>query len=114
MEDKQIRYEKSKILGAKISELRKKYGYTREEVAEKSNISPNYLYNIETGSKIPNVIIFMDICNALNVTSGEILGNSVDDKFLSFSEHISKDFKKLSDKEIKSIENTINFLANNN
>lgn len=113
MEDKQIRYEKSKKLGLKISEIRKKYGYTREELAEKSNISPNYLYNIETGSKIPNVIIFMDILTALNVTSGEVLGDSIDNKFLSFSEHISSNFDKLSDKEIKSVENTINFFANN-
>lgn len=113
MEDKEIRYNKAKKIGIQISKIRKEKGYTRETLAEMSNISPNYLYNIEIGNKIPNVIIFIDICNALNVTSGEILGDQVNDRFLSFLENISYSFNKLSDKEIKSIENTIDFFANN-
>ena len=113
MEDKEIRYNKSKKIGVEILRIRKERGYTREKIAEKSNISPNYLYNIEIGNKIPNVVIFMDICDALNVTSGEILGNSIDNKLLSFIENIATNFEKLTDKEIKSIENTINFFANN-
>lgn len=113
MEDREIRYDKAKKIGIEISKIRREKGYTRETLAEMSKISPNYLYNIEIGNKIPNVIIFIDICNALNVTSGEILGNQVNDRFLSFLENISTNFNKLSDKEIKSIENTIDFLANN-
>lgn len=113
MEDKEIRYDKAKKIGIQISKIRKEKGYTREKLAEMSNISPNYLYNIEIGNKIPNVIIFIDICNALNITSGEILGDQVNDRFLSFLENISNNFNKLSDKEIKSIENTIDFFANN-
>lgn len=113
MEDKQIRYDKAQKIGIQISKIRKEKGYTREILSEKSNISPNYLYNIETGNKIPNVVIFLDICTALNVTSGEILGEYVDDKLLSFLENISANFNKLTEKEIKSIENTINFLAQN-
>ena len=113
MEDKEIRYDKAKRIGIQISRIRKERGYTRETLAEMSNISPNYLYNIETGNKIPNVIIFIDICNALKVTSGELLGEQVDDRFLSFLENISKNFNKLSDKEVKSIEHIIDFFANN-
>ena len=113
MEEKEIRYNKAKQIGIQISKIRKQKGYTREVLAEKSNISPNYLYNIEIGNKIPNVIIFIDICNALNVTSGDVVGSCIDDKLLSFIENISSKFAKLSDKEIKSIENTINFFANN-
>lgn len=113
MEDKEIRYDKAKKIGMEIARIRKEKGCTRENIAEKSNISPNYLYNIEIGNKIPNVIIFMDICNALNVTSGQVLGNSVSDKLLSFTENISNNFNKLTDKEIKSIENLIKFFAEN-
>lgn len=113
MEEKEIRYSKAKQIGMQISKIRKQRGYTREILAEKSNISPNYLYNIEIGNKIPNVIIFIDICNALNVTSGDIVGTCTDDKLMSFIENISSKFNKLSDKEIRSIENTIDFFANN-
>lgn len=113
MEDKEIRYNKAKKIGLEISKIRKEKGYTRETLAEMSNISPNYLYNIEIGNKIPNVIIFIDICNALNVASGELIGICTDDKLMAFIENISSNFNKLSDKEIKSIENTIDFFAKN-
>ena len=113
MEDKEIRYNKAKKIGLEISKIRKEKGYTRETLAEMSNISPNYLYNIEIGNKIPNVIIFIDICNALNVTSGELIGICTDDKLMAFIENISSNFNKLSDKEIKSIENAIDFFAKN-
>ncbi len=113
MEDREIRYDKAKKIGMQISRIRKDKGYTRETLAEMSSISPNYLYNIEIGNKIPNVIIFMDICNALNVTSGEIFGSFVNDRFLSFSENVYINFNKLNEKEIKSIENTIEFLSKN-
>lgn len=113
MEEKELRYNRAKQIGLKISKIRKEKGYTREVLAEKSNISPNYLYNIEIGTKIPNVIIFIDICTALNVTFGDIIGDCIDNKLLSFIENISNDFNKLTNKEIKSLENTIIFFANN-
>ena len=112
MENKEIRYIKAQKIGQKIFDLRKEKGFTREKLAELSNISPNYLYNIEVGSKIPNVVIFLDICNALNVTTGEVLDASIDNNFLAFSEHISSIFNKLSSKEIAFIENSIKFFAN--
>ena len=111
MEEKEIRYNKAKQIGLKISQIRKEKGYTREVLAERSNISPNYLYNIEIGTKIPNVIIFIDICNALNIASSDVIGNCMDNKLLAFVENISSDFNKLTDKEIKSLENTIKFFT---
>lgn len=112
MEEKEIRYNKAKQIGLKISQIRKEKGYTREVLAERSNISPNYLYNIEIGTKIPNVIIFIDICNALDIASSDVIGDCMDNKLLAFVENISSDFNKLTDKEIKSLENTIKFLSN--
>jgi len=94
--------------------LVKNYGYTREVLAEKSNISPNYLYNIEIGNKVPNVLIFLDICEALNVPTGIILNPALESRFSSFVEDISDDFNKLTNKEVELIKNSIHFLANNN
>ena len=39
MEEKEIRYNKAKQIGLKISQIRKEKGYTREVLAERSNIS---------------------------------------------------------------------------
>ena len=112
MDEKQIKYERAKKIGLQLTTVRKEKGFTREVLAEKSNISPNYLYNIEMGNKVPNIIIFSDICNALNVSSGEILNTSISDRLSAFIKNISDDFTKLSEKEISLIENNIHFLAN--
>lgn len=37
--------------GGKIRELREKKGYTREKFAEIADISPKFIYEIETGQK---------------------------------------------------------------
>lgn len=58
MKEKEVKSERMKKVGEQIYVFRKRRGYTREKLAEKSNISPNYLYNIEMGNKIPNVLIF--------------------------------------------------------
>ncbi|MCI8411527.1 MAG: helix-turn-helix transcriptional regulator [Clostridia bacterium] len=96
----------------KYIHLVRNYGYTREVLAEKSNISPNYLYNIEIGNKVPNVLIFLDICKSLNIPTGIILNPALESRFNSFVEDISFDFNKLSNKEVELIKNSIHFLAN--
>ena len=113
MKEKEIKSERMKKIGEQIYMFRKKCGYTREKLAEKSNISPNYLYNIEMGNKVPNVLIFLDICEALNIPTGKILTPALENQFNSFIEDISDDFDKLTNKEIDFIKNSIHFLANN-
>ena len=50
MKEKEVKSERMKKVGEQIYVFRKRRGYTREKLAEKSNISPNYLYNIEMGN----------------------------------------------------------------
>lgn len=111
MDEKNLKAERMKKIGEQIYISRKKCRYTREVLAEKSNISPNYLYNIETGNKVPNVLIFLDICEALHLPSGILLNPAIENRFHSFIEDISSDFNKLTNNEIELIKNTIHFLA---
>lgn len=112
MEEKDLKSERMKKIGEQIYIARKKCGFTREVLAEKSNISPNYLYNIEIGTKVPNVLIFLDICQALNQPTGILLNPALENRFNSFIEDISSDFNKLTNKEIDLIKNSVHFLAN--
>jgi len=109
MSEKQI---KAQEIGNRILSIRTNKGMSREKLAEKSNISTNYVYEIEIGKKVPNVIIFHNICNSLGISSEEILNPSTVNQLNDFLKDISVDYLKLSPRDKKLIKNNIHFLAN--
>ena len=114
MDEKELKFKKAKEIGEQISSIRSNYGISREKLAEKSNISANYLYEIEIGKKVPNVIIFSNICNALDVSTDKILNPNLYNQLSDFINDISHDFFCLTDKEKSLIKNIIHFLADQN
>ena len=69
------------LLGSRIAQLRKNRKITQEKLAEKAEISNNYLSNIENNHSIPSLETMIKICTALNVTPDELLlGVSKNDK----------------------------------
>ncbi len=111
MDEKELKLKRAKDIGKQISSIRLKYGISREKLAEKSNISTNYLYEIEIGKKVPNVIIFSNICSALGISSDRILNPSQENQLSDFINDIYTDFYKLTSKEKDLIKNNIHFLA---
>ena len=65
------------IIGERIKAIRKKRGFTLDEVAEKLGISVSTLSRYESSqiTKIP-ISIIEGLCTALGTTTGEIMGNS--------------------------------------
>lgn len=63
--------------GERIREIRKKRGFTLEEVAEKLGVSVSTLSRYESSqiTKIP-VTVIEGLCFALGTTSQEIMGNA--------------------------------------
>lgn len=114
MDEKELKSQRAQEIGKKIFDARTKIGMSREKLAEQSNISTNYVYEIEIGKKVPNVIIFSNICTSLGVSSEEILNPTQLNQLNDFIKIISNDFYKLSDKDRKLIINNIHFLANEN
>jgi len=111
MDEKSIRDKKAKEIGKKIYSIRNSLGISREKLAEKSNISTNYLYEIEIGKKVPNVLIFSNICSSLGISADKILNPTLSNQLDNFINDISIDFYKLSEKDKKLIINTVHFLA---
>ena len=114
MNEKEMKFQKAQEIGNQIFVIRTRMKMSREKLAEKSNISTNYVYEIEIGKKVPNVVIFYNICNALGVSSDKILNPMLLNELDYFINDISQDFYKLSDKDKKLIKNNIHFLANEN
>lgn len=65
--------ELSEKIGARVRKVREYYKLTREELAEKSHISPQFLAQIENGQKSMTTNSLFNVTRALNVTSDYLL-----------------------------------------
>jgi len=55
------------FIGKRIQELRKRQGLSQEQIAEKAEISSNYLSRIECGKENPTLDMLIKLASALNV-----------------------------------------------
>lgn len=62
-----------KEAGERIFLLRVMRGYTRESLAEKAQISPKFLYEIETGRKGFSAVVLYHLSEALQVDCDYIM-----------------------------------------
>lgn len=114
LEHEDRRIQVAKILGNNILKLRKQKGYTREELAEKSNLSANYIYGLETGTYLPGCLALIDLSNALDTTVNQLLEQFMDNKKNTLLEKISQNIDKLSDRDLSLVLNIIEFCNNKN
>ena len=89
-------------IGIHIREIRLQRKLTQEQLAEKVEISPNYLGAIERGEKVPALETLLGILNALNAPSNIVLKDVVNADYPIKTTVISEKIDSLSkrDKEI--------------
>ncbi len=61
--------------GAKIKELRTKLGMSQKELAEKVDLTPSFISQLENSQISPSLNSFLQICNALGVSPTVVLEN---------------------------------------
>lgn len=62
-----------KGLGKRINTVRKDKGFTADKLSELCNINATYLRQIEGGTKVPSLPVFIDICNVLQISPDYLL-----------------------------------------
>lgn len=102
----------AQYIGKKILDLRKSYKLSREQFAEKTNLSANYIYEVEKGNSIPGSIALIDICNFCEIAPSNLLEKYLDTNIYTASELINTNFQRLSNYDKKLIIDMINLLAN--
>ena len=91
-------------IGKRITELRKKLGWTQEELAEKADLTPQFVSYAESGKRAMRPENLLKLSKALNVSADYLLtGDIVDKDFLILSEKM----QNLSPAQIRIIENII-------
>lgn len=72
-----------KRFGKRINMARKDRGYTADRLSELCNINATYLRQIEGGTKVPSLPVFINICNALKISPDYLLRDSLTDNEVS-------------------------------
>lgn len=91
-------------IGQRIIERRKKLGLTQEALAEKGDMTTQFVSYAETGKRAMRPENLLKICTALNVSADYLLTGDIIDKDLLI---ISDKLRQLSPSQLRIIENVI-------
>ena len=83
-------------IGANIRSVRKQKKMSQENLAEKSELTPNYIGAIERGEKIPSIEALVSIMNALGASANMIFCDVVDADYEVKASLLSEKIDKLS------------------
>ena len=97
----------SKVLSKNIKKARENCNMIQDDLAEKSNISTQFLREIEAGKKVGSITTIINICIALNITPNELFYD-VFKKKLNENEQLLNNFNSLSQRDKDIIINMLN------
>ena len=66
------------VLGSNIRKIRKEFGWTQADLAEKSGISVPFMTQIELGRKSASQEVVQNIAAALNISYNQLFEENVD------------------------------------
>ncbi len=96
------------IIGGRIREKREEKGLRQDDLAEKTNLSTNFISKIERGVRQPRLDKLVRIINALDASADEILQdvltNDYTARLAKYTEKIGKLTKEDQDKILAEIE----------
>ena len=100
------------ILSKNIKNARLSSNLTQESLAEKTQISLNFLKDIEGCRSGVSLATFINLCNSLNCTPNELLKDFFKDAY-NKSENLSAEISFLNDYQKNAIYSLIEFFKNN-
>lgn len=96
-----------RAIGKRIKIARIKADLTQEQLAEKIEISPTHLSNIETGSTRVSLNTIVSIANALSVTSDDLLCENIIMARVQFEKDIALLLEDCDEYEIRVIKDMV-------
>lgn len=102
-----------KEFGKRLRYLRTEAKLTQEELAEKADISPVYLGEVERGQKVIGLDKFINIIKALGVSADYVLCNELPSGEPYVFDEITEKLKKLNPKQRKTVLDILDGYLNN-
>lgn len=86
-------------IGRNIKKYRIEKKLRQEDLAEKTDLSANYIGMVERGEKIPSLETFISILNALEISADMVLADVLKQGYVVKNSLFSEDMKKLSQED---------------
>ena len=86
-------------IGKNIQKRRNALGITQERLAEAVGISVSYMGAVEQGKKLPKLKIFIEIANALHISSDTLLLGVLKIQNEIIASDLTKEISQLTEKE---------------
>lgn len=99
-----------KAIGKRIKIARIKTDITQEQLAERIDISPTHISNIETGTTRVSLSTIVSIANALSVTVDDLLCDSVIHTKVQFERDIAALLDDCDEYEIRIVKDMVSSL----
>ena len=99
----------TKHIGNKFQEYRLKNNLTQNQVAEITGLEPRHISQIERGLSKGSIDTFLKLCNAYKITPDIILYDLLDEDLKKDVSIYAENFKKLNQKDKKSILHFIDY-----
>lgn len=90
-------------IGKNIRKYRISKSMRQEDLAEKTNLSSNYIGMIERGEKMPSLETFVSILNALEISSDMVLADVLENGYVIKNSILNDKLTKLSNNEREKI-----------
>lgn len=90
-----------KAFGKRLNIARKERGLTGEKLAELCNINATYLRQIEGGTKVPSLPIFVSLCQELKISPNYLLKDILNDNEYSDITELASLLKSASPAQIR-------------
>ena len=98
-------------IGLNIRKCRNAKKMRQEDLAQKANVSSNYISAVERGVKIPSVETLIDIMNALGVSADMIFCDVIDAGVTEKNNQLDAKISQLSTKDRKTVYDVLDLLV---
>lgn len=86
-------------IGRNIKKYRIEKKLRQEDLAEKTNLSANYIGMVERGEKLPSLETFISILNALEISADMVLADVLKQGYIVKNSLLEENMKKLSQED---------------
>lgn len=90
-----------KLIGERIQEIRKNRKLSQEQVAERADISPNYLSRIECGKENPTLDMLIKLTRALGTEMWELFDFGHEGNIGQLKEAMTKVLKEADEEKFR-------------
>ncbi len=98
-------------IGRNVRAARDKRGWTQEQLAEKADMHPAFLGQIERGIKKPSLKTLKQVADALGLKAGDLLDETLPRERAARADLVSDFFRAYKPEDLKAFYKTLRSLA---